>query len=109
MAHQDTGRWHNLYALKAWLVRRRVQLAEMPWCELCQARGVPRLASVVDHIEPHRGDRNKFLLGPLQSLCKDCHDQDKKRFELRGYSGDVDEQGYALDPKHPSNQARPYE
>lgn len=31
------------------------------------------MATDVDHIEPHRGDRLKFWHGDLQSLCKACH------------------------------------
>jgi hypothetical protein len=27
---------------------------------------------VVDHIEPHKGDWNKFRLGAVQSLCRKC-------------------------------------
>jgi 5-methylcytosine-specific restriction enzyme A len=27
-------------------------------------------ATICDHVEPHRGDVNKFWLGPFMSLCK---------------------------------------
>jgi hypothetical protein len=30
-------------------------------------------ASIADHDPPHKGDWNAFRLGPLQSLCRDCH------------------------------------
>ena len=49
---------------------------------MCRARGRVVLATVVDHIEPHRGDQAKFYGGALQSLCKQCHDSDKQRIEL---------------------------
>src|SRR5262249_36052165 len=44
-----------------------------PLCVFCLARGIVTPAVIADHIEPHRGDRNKFILGPLQSLCRECH------------------------------------
>jgi hypothetical protein len=31
-------------------------------------RGIVRAATIVDHVEPHRGDWNQFVLGKLQSL-----------------------------------------
>ena len=50
---------------------------------LQQDRIVP--ATVVDHIEPHRGDYTKFRLGALQSLCAHCHSSTKAIIEQRGY------------------------
>jgi hypothetical protein len=45
-------------------------------------RTLVRPATVVDHVTPHGGDWNKFLLGELQSLCEHCHNSDKKLEEL---------------------------
>ena len=61
---------------------RPAQLLREPFCRECAARyppGDPRhrtWATVVDHIEPHRGDWSKFI-DPAnhQSLCKSCHDR----------------------------------
>lgn len=36
-------------------------------------RGLVEVATEVDHIEPHKGDKLKFWQGALQSLCKACH------------------------------------
>jgi len=44
-------------------------------------RGIVTLATIADHIEPHKGDWNRFLTGPLQSLCDSCHSGDKRRVE----------------------------
>jgi hypothetical protein len=33
---------------------------------------------------PHGGDWNRFLTAPLQSLCKPCHDSDKRYMDLHG-------------------------
>jgi 5-methylcytosine-specific restriction enzyme A len=106
MAHHDTGRWHHLYNTKRWKVRRAVQLAEHPFCELCPKEGLQNLATVADHVEPHDGDINAFHLGALQSLCTECHNRDKKRLELRGYGTVIDSHGWPTDPRHPSNKRR---
>ena len=58
-------------------------------------------ANTCDHVEPHRGDVNKFWLGPFQSLCKECHDSAKRFIEQRGYRPDVGPDGWPLDPNHP--------
>ena len=61
--------WHHFYG-GYWQRRRRLHLLEHPLCKFCADGGVVTRASVVDHVEPHRGDWNKFVLGDLQSLCK---------------------------------------
>jgi hypothetical protein len=56
-----------------------------PVCVMCARNGLAVPATVADHITPHGGDWNAFLFGPLQSLCKPCHDSDKRFFDLNGY------------------------
>lgn len=52
---------------KAWLDRH-------PFCADCDRAGRIRLASLVDHIVPHRGNMKLFWdRGNWQSLCKTCH------------------------------------
>jgi 5-methylcytosine-specific restriction protein A len=67
----------------------------------CLERGVVTPATICDHVEPHRGDVNKFWLGPFQSLCKPCHDGDKQRLEVRGYRTDIGPDGWPIDKRHP--------
>ena len=43
--------------------------------------GVYTLATVADHIDPHKGDETSFWIGKLQSLCKSHHDREKKLIE----------------------------
>jgi 5-methylcytosine-specific restriction enzyme A len=94
-------RW---YSLERWRKRSRAQLQAEPLCRMCQERGMPTAATVADHIEPHRGDWNKFWLGKLQSLCAGCHERGKKWVENRGYDPrPTDENGWPLDPRHPVN------
>jgi 5-methylcytosine-specific restriction protein A len=98
--------WHHFYGTAFWQRRRKLQLQEHPLCKLCEARGVVTVATVADHVEPHRGDWNKFMLGDLQSLCADCHNSSKRLIEGRGYGKDVGDDGWPLDMNHPANRER---
>ena len=52
------------------------QLLREPWCRECARRGIHTRATVVDHIQPHRGNWTRFIdRDNLQSLCKSCHDR----------------------------------
>ena len=88
----DSQRWRNL---------RRHQLQAHPLCKHCAERALVTVATVVDHVVPHKGDINKFWLGELQSLCDGCHKSTKHFQELRGYRPDIGLDGYPLDPNHP--------
>lgn len=66
----------------AWQKARRHYLAKYPLCATCQSRDQVTVASVVDHVIPHRGDMALFWESSnWQALCKPCHDQDKARLE----------------------------
>ncbi|MCJ2010440.1 ATP-binding protein [Methylobacterium sp. J-092] len=41
-------------------------------------------ATVCDHVEPHRGDVERFWAGPFQSVCAHCHNSHKQRQERQG-------------------------
>ena len=61
--------YHKLYNRRWWRKIRLVLLNENPFCKLCDEP-----ATDVDHIEPHRGDTEKFYdENNLQTLCKSCH------------------------------------
>jgi hypothetical protein len=64
-------------------------------------QGRLEVASVVDHVVRHEGDRNMFFLGKLQSLCKSCHDGEKQQIDIRGFSGRIGEDGWPVDKNHP--------
>src|SRR5574338_1581098 len=72
---QNRPAWHRWYSKEPWLTIRRVQLAQSPLCVDCLKEGIERLAQVVDHVEPHKGDWHKFISGPFESLCKRHHDR----------------------------------
>lgn len=73
--HKDKPSY-GMYRHPRWIKMRRVHLEAHPWCENCKAVDYTNIpAAVVDHIEPHRGDKALFFdTSNLQSLCKKCHD-----------------------------------
>ena len=61
---------------RAWQKASRQYLSAHPLCVRCMAEGRYTKASVVDHIRPHRGDRELFWdRENWQALCKRCHDR----------------------------------
>ena len=62
----------------AWRKARLDYLAAHPFCKC------GKLATVVDHIKPHRGDQRLFWdRVNWQPMCKPCHDGRKQREERR--------------------------
>lgn len=65
----------DLYNSKRWADLRGSLLREQPLCVRCKQKGIRRAASVIDHVKPHRNDKELFFQRTnLQSLCKPCHD-----------------------------------
>lgn len=59
-----------------WQKSRLVFLDEHPLCVYCQREGRVVVATVVDHVIPHKGDQSIFWdRDNWQSLCKQCHDR----------------------------------
>jgi 5-methylcytosine-specific restriction enzyme A len=96
--------YQQWYQWRRWRKRRRAQLARQPLCVYCLKQGVIEVATVADHIIPHKGDWDLFWDGQLQSLCKWHHDSYKRQDELRGYASDIGLDGYPIDRKHPTYQ-----
>ena len=68
-----------------WQKERERFLMANPLCRYCEADGVTREATVVDHIIPHRGDQSLFWdRSNWQPLCASCHSSVKQREEGRG-------------------------
>lgn len=58
-----------------WQKARLAYLREHPLCVQCHKEGRVVAASVVDHIIPHKGDKQLFWSkNNWQALCKHCHD-----------------------------------
>jgi 5-methylcytosine-specific restriction protein A len=90
--------------------RRAQQLQKQPLCEMCLKAKRLTPATVADHVIPHRGDPDQFWQGELQSLCDAwpyrCHSKVKQSEERLGYSAEVGDDGWPLDPMAPCNRAR---
>lgn len=100
--------WHSTYR---WQQRRRQQLQHHPLCVMCRAKGIVAVATVADHVVPHKGNYDLFWHGELQSLCAFHHNKTKQRIERKGskaidveYSNACDVHGKPIDPRHPSNK-----
>jgi 5-methylcytosine-specific restriction protein A len=73
-----------------WQATRLGYLQRHPLCCCCKANGLVRAATVLDHIQPHRGDMGLFW-DPTnwQGLDADCHNRIKKLFEDRWDRGEI--------------------
>lgn len=88
-----------------WQQARKAFLRSHPLCVYCERDGRLTAASVVDHIEPHRGDMVKFWdSGNWQSLCHHCHDSVKQRLERSGIAVGCDMHGVPTDAGHHWNR-----
>ena len=66
-------KWHKMYTYR-WSLYSKRRLREYPWCESCKKSGVMELATITDHIVPHKGDDRMFWdKNNHQSLCTHCH------------------------------------
>jgi 5-methylcytosine-specific restriction enzyme A len=101
----QTLKWRDWYSLQSWRRRAKHQLSIEPLCALCQEQGRVTPATIADHHPPHKGDYNKFVLGPLRSLCADCHNK-QWSVDRRGYATTVGDDGYPIDARHPFNARR---
>jgi 5-methylcytosine-specific restriction protein A len=65
-----------------WRIERLEFLREHPMCLMCLADGVTELATIVDHVEPHKGSLKLFWdRRNWQPICKPHHDSHKARQE----------------------------
>ena len=63
-----------------WQKARLTFLNREPLCRICKAAGLITPATVVDHIEPHRGNQDLFWnTDNWQPLCTTCHDAKTKQ------------------------------
>lgn len=65
-----------------WQKAREQHLRDSPLCAYCQREGRVTAANVVDHSEPHRGDKEIFWdKSRWVSLCAHCHSSVKQAEE----------------------------
>jgi 5-methylcytosine-specific restriction endonuclease McrA len=93
-------RWsehQHLYNSTQWRKLRQAHLMSNPLCVMCQQLDWIEAATVVDHVTPHRGDRELFFNSPLQSLCAMHHNSTKARIERSGVQIGGDVNGQPID------------
>lgn len=74
-----------------WDKARKHYLMIHPLCACCQAQGMVHPATVVDHVEPHKGDMVKFWNSSnWQPLCEWCDKNIKRAVENAWLNGKVD-------------------
>lgn len=72
---EQRGTAHERGYNARWRKARLMYLRRNPICVECEQEGIAKQAEVVDHIEPHKGDYDKFWNRKnWQSLCKRHHD-----------------------------------
>ena len=100
--------WRALYNQKRWVRRSRAQIAAHPECAMCLEEDENNVVSarVADHVIPHRGDLHLFWFGKLQSLCTRHHNASKQQLETKGYTDNIGNDGFPLDPMHPFNRLK---
>ena len=65
---------HRWFGTVAWLRLRAQVLRAEPFCRHCRQQGVNTVATDIDHIVRHAGDRVRFWdVTNLQPMCKACH------------------------------------
>ena len=91
----NSARWRG----KRGLQRRKLQTD--PLCWYCEQMGHVVVATVVDHIVPHRGDVGLFFdWDNLRSTCKTCHDSYAAIKDRLGYVPGVGVDGLPVDGGH---------
>jgi 5-methylcytosine-specific restriction enzyme A len=107
LANPSARPWREWYSFQQWKNIRAHQLRAKLLCVICEAEGRLTVATVADHHPAHEGDFNAFILGPLRSLCSQCHDNLQPRFKHKPYdSKAIGADGFPLDPAHPFNKSR---
>lgn len=108
MIRGHAGEYSQWYTHSRWRTLRKQQLFREPLCAFCQKQGRIELATICDHIIPHKGDRKLFWAGPFQSLCKPCHDSTKKTIEAgRPQRCAIGTDGWPLPPRGALQKPQP--
>ncbi len=81
-ARRQAEPWRKVYATARWATLRERVLAAQPLCRTCDAEGRVTLATVVDHVVPHRGNLAlAYDPANLAPLCHRCHSR-KTAYEV---------------------------
>jgi 5-methylcytosine-specific restriction enzyme A len=73
------------YTEHQWRMARKGFLSQHPLCERCQREGITKVADVVNHRIPHKGNEQLFWdPGNWEAVCKWHHDSVIQREERSG-------------------------
>lgn len=101
-----SSEYSHLYNCQRWRKKRLALLKASPLCVMCQRLGRTSVATVADHVEPHKGDLSKFWFGRLQALCAPCHNGAKKVLETTGKVRGCDANGYPMQGSEPESNVK---
>jgi 5-methylcytosine-specific restriction enzyme A len=91
------GKYENgydwLYHTARWKRRRLHQLRKHPLCHACLQDNHIKAATVAHHVIDHKGDYKIFFSSPLESLCKQCHDNIQEGSKVLAYQRGCDING----------------
>lgn len=99
---RERGTSHQRGYDARWNKERLQHLDEHPLCVEHLKKDYIVPATVVDHIEPHKGDQELFWNHDnWQSLCKPCHDRKTATEDMGGWSPVVSQRKANRESKNP--------
>lgn len=104
-------RYKKLYMSRRWKEIRKIVLARDDYrcqnknCgEFLQSGRNHQRSAVVHHIVPHKGNLGLFYdIENLQAVCWSCHSGEIQSEEAVGYSKEIGDDGWPVDPKFPNS------
>lgn len=71
---------------RRWSTASSNYLNSHPFCAECERKGIKTLATEVDHIKPHRGNKELFWdMTNWQPLCHSCHSEKTAKEDNGGW------------------------
>lgn len=99
---REAEAYRALYKTARWQRLRKQKLAEKPLCERHLKKGRVKAATVVNHRQPHKGNKDLFYsYANLEAVCDTCHNSTIQSEERLGYSKEIGEDGWPTDENHP--------
>lgn len=67
---------------------------------MCLSLGIVQPATVADHIKPHKGDKDLFWCGELQSVCDSHHNNECQQMENGTWQPPIGLDGWPIDNEY---------
>lgn len=95
---EESKEWRGLYKLARWQKGRAWFLRQNPLCVFCGEKGLAVPATVVDHVIPHKGNKELFFdQNNWQALCSPCHDGFKQMLEKNSWRVQIGLDGWPVE------------